>query len=277
MTAPTEIDPARCLELASWAREVAQVTDAQVTIGGASDDEARQAKARTRENMAAIADQLTAAAGRSFAESLESSVSDALDRGRVPMSGLAPLDALHVRGTRDPAISHDFLPPLAAAGPPTTTEQLRALQAPGIVSQPRSIPNDGPAIVDLVISDLLDRAQHGEAKYGVRLQPNNGRVALVDLYQELLDAAQYVRQEIEERRAMASWRREPPTVDEVRAWQWWWYRAVDGGTVIGPAVLQLDVDNGIIVDANDTADCPGPFDADDWGNEWAPCCPPRSP
>lgn len=73
------------------------------------------------------------------------------------------------------------------------------------------------------------------------------------------------------------WRKEPPTLDEVRAWSWWWYRAVDGGSTIGPGVLQLDVDNGIIVDTGDKSDCPGPFDPDDWGNEWALCLPPGGP
>jgi len=73
-------------------------------------------------------------------------------------------------------------------------------QSPATVVQPRPVTNDGPAIVDLVIDDLRERAKIGEAKYGTKLQARNGRVAIVDAYQEVLDLAQYIRQEIEERR-----------------------------------------------------------------------------
>ena len=38
----------------------------------------------------------------------------------------------------------------------------------------------------------------GIEKYGTVLQPNNGRNALVDAYQEALDLAVYLRQRIEE-------------------------------------------------------------------------------
>ena len=52
----------------------------------------------------------------------------------------------------------------------------------------------------LVLQDMEARRKHGIEKYGVPVQPHNGRDPLVDLYQELLDACVYVRQEIEERR-----------------------------------------------------------------------------
>lgn len=298
MTAPLKIDPARCLELAAWAREVAQVRDEDVVAGADA-----EAKARTRENMAAIADQLDAAVhavqrwlaaldelptdggepgrgqttaprhsatqqgaatpgqgataegavpGRpatsqsrtldptahraetppsvgSFAAALSSPAFGELvkagldaqvertERGLRWVLGDAAYEEMRARlghqpGAAEallprepaPAIAHDFLPPLDPPSPRIpTTEELRALQSPATVGQPRSVPSDGPAIVDLVVSDLRERAQHGEAKYGVRLQPHNGRVALVDLYQELLDAVQYIRQEIEERRLAA--------------------------------------------------------------------------
>ncbi len=239
MTAPLQIDPVRCLELASWAREVAKVREQDVAAGA---DEF-EAVARTRENMAAIADQLDAAAS----------------------------------AAQPPVISHDFLPPLDTADLPPTTDRLRALQAPGIASQPRSIPNDGPAIVDLVIADLRERASHGEAKYGVRLQPNNGRVALVDLYQELLDATQYIRQEIEERRRSASWRAEPPTLAEVKAGaEWWWYRQRGEDGYTEPRAVQIgwDDDEGLFfVEPG----CP-PVTPEEYGDgvEWTPCPMPRS-
>ena len=54
------------------------------------------------------------------------------------------------------------------------------------------------AILPLVIADLQQRDAAGTKKYGTTLQANNGRDALVDLYQEILDAAMYCRQLIEE-------------------------------------------------------------------------------
>jgi hypothetical protein len=81
-------------------------------------------------------------------------------------------------------------------------------ERPGLSrAEPPPIPNDSPAIADLVIADMLDRKAAGIAKYGVALQANNGRNALVDLYQELLDAVVYTRQEIEERKGVETMRR----------------------------------------------------------------------
>lgn len=53
-------------------------------------------------------------------------------------------------------------------------------------------------IADLVIEDIKKRKVMGEEKYGVPLRPFNGRDAIQDLYEELLDATQYIRQYIEE-------------------------------------------------------------------------------
>lgn len=69
------------------------------------------------------------------------------------------------------------------------------------MSQPPPIPSDGPAIWDLVIADMRERDRIGELAYGVRLQADNGRDHLWDAYEELLDAAVYLRAEIEKRRA----------------------------------------------------------------------------
>lgn len=52
----------------------------------------------------------------------------------------------------------------------------------------------------LVLKDMEERRLHGIEKYGVPVQPHNGRDPLIDLYQELLDACVYIRQEIEQRR-----------------------------------------------------------------------------
>lgn len=69
-----------------------------------------------------------------------------------------------------------------------------------IVDQPPPLPTEYPAIADLVIADMVERKRIGIERYGVPLTIQNGRKPLVDLYQELLDAVMYVRQEIEERR-----------------------------------------------------------------------------
>lgn len=60
-------------------------------------------------------------------------------------------------------------------------------------------PNGKPAVADLVIADVRARQELGQKRYGTDLQPNNGRDALVDAYQEAIDLAMYLRQLIEER------------------------------------------------------------------------------
>lgn len=65
--------------------------------------------------------------------------------------------------------------------------------------QPPPVRNGKPAVTDLVLADFQARDAFGTRKYGTRLQPHNGRDALLDLYQELLDACCYTRQLIFER------------------------------------------------------------------------------
>jgi hypothetical protein len=65
--------------------------------------------------------------------------------------------------------------------------------------QPGPKRNILPAVWDLVITDMKERDKIGEARYGTRLQPFNGRDALVDAYQESLDQTVYLRQLIYER------------------------------------------------------------------------------
>ena len=60
-------------------------------------------------------------------------------------------------------------------------------------------PSDGD-VWKLVMQDMESRRLFGIARYGVPVQVGNGRDPLVDLYQELLDACVYIRQEIEQRR-----------------------------------------------------------------------------
>lgn len=58
--------------------------------------------------------------------------------------------------------------------------------------------NSDSDIATLVQQDIEARAIVGKDKYGSRLTPYNGRSALIDAYQEVLDLAMYLRQLIEE-------------------------------------------------------------------------------
>jgi hypothetical protein len=96
-----------------------------------------------------------------------------------------------------------------------------------IADQPPPVPNDGPALWDLVLADMRERHQIGIQRYGTALQANNGRDMLVDAYQEILDLAVYLRGEIEERRryprrddAVAGWLRGQRDVHEPFT-EWW--------------------------------------------------------
>jgi hypothetical protein len=45
-----------------------------------------------------------------------------------------------------------------------------------------------------LLNDLNDRSRMGKEKYGTELRAFNGRSALLDLYQEILDAIMYAQQ-----------------------------------------------------------------------------------
>lgn len=60
--------------------------------------------------------------------------------------------------------------------------------------QPDPIPNHHPALWDLIISDMKGRDELGLKNYGTRLQPFNGRSAIKDVYEELLDGMVYLKQ-----------------------------------------------------------------------------------
>jgi hypothetical protein len=79
-------------------------------------------------------------------------------------------------------------------------------------------PSEGQRpIAELVIEDIRARAELGVRKYGAPLHAHNGRSALMDLYQELLDGAHYVRQEIEEREAARAMAPEGATAEVWRS------------------------------------------------------------
>ena len=68
-----------------------------------------------------------------------------------------------------------------------------------VKEQGEPLANNGPAVWDLVVLDMKARDAEGRRKYGVPLQPHNGRDVLVDAYQEALDLCVYLRQAIFER------------------------------------------------------------------------------
>jgi len=64
--------------------------------------------------------------------------------------------------------------------------------------EPEPIKNDEIIVWNLVLQDMKDRDFIGVKKYGMHLQPFNGRRPLVDAYQEALDLVVYLRQTIYE-------------------------------------------------------------------------------
>jgi hypothetical protein len=74
---------------------------------------------------------------------------------------------------------------------------------PALCAQPQP-ESDMFDLWPLVVKDMEDRDKLGRARYGIPLRPQNGRDALVDAYQEVLDLSVYLRQEIEERRMLSN-------------------------------------------------------------------------
>lgn len=73
-----------------------------------------------------------------------------------------------------------------------------------MIENPEPIPNGNDPIYLMVISDMEKRAIHGKNTYGTFLQAHNGRNALQDLYEELLDACVYLKQYMIETHVVAS-------------------------------------------------------------------------
>lgn len=68
----------------------------------------------------------------------------------------------------------------------------------GKMVQPDPVPGDGPDVWQLVLADMAERRMFGVGKYGTPVHPFNGRDALQDAYEEVLDLAVYLRQLLEE-------------------------------------------------------------------------------
>ena len=64
---------------------------------------------------------------------------------------------------------------------------------------PEPTKNNLPAVWDLVIQDMRERDKIGVERYHTRLQPFNGRDALLDAKEEILDFMVYMYQEMYER------------------------------------------------------------------------------
>lgn len=70
----------------------------------------------------------------------------------------------------------------------------------GLSAAEQPIPKgEGPPIFDLMMKDIEERKASGIETYGEALRAHNGRDPLIDAYQEALDLAVYLRQELYER------------------------------------------------------------------------------
>lgn len=118
-----------------------------------------------------------------------------------------------------------------------------------IYTKPQDNPtvNDYQAVAESVIDDIRERMADGTKKYGTALQPFNGRNALVDAYQEVLDLAQYIKQRLVEDELMAS----QPIAVELKYNTWRKFNEIDiKEYVIGTllAVLCVDQDGEVFSD-----------------------------
>lgn len=84
--------------------------------------------------------------------------------------------------------------------------------------QPSPVPNDHPPVVPQVVADLEQRMALGIRRYGVALQPFNGRNMLLDAYDEALDLAVYLKGALLERGNPPTDRAETPLTPTDNPW-----------------------------------------------------------
>jgi hypothetical protein len=118
-----------------------------------------------------------------FAYGLDAAISRRDARGRAARILAPPLDEVEADARRQ-AIADGKVGYIVGSEPP---------------------PNGtGVEILPMVVADLQARAEHGLAKYGTPLRAFDGRTTMVDVYDEILDAAMYVRKELHEQRVPVS-------------------------------------------------------------------------
>lgn len=117
---------------------------------------------------------------------------EAFETNRGGYASMSPAFAATLDWYREPTVAEQF------------AERWRGPFGPGGFNaaesqQPPARNTAQPAVTDLVLADFQARDAFGAKKYGTRLQPHNGRDAMLDAYQEVLDLACYLRQLIYER------------------------------------------------------------------------------
>ena len=86
---------------------------------------------------------------------------------------------------------------------PIFYEYLKEIIGKAIQVQAKVMPNEvlvgGNDLATEVKQDIENRILKGVQTYGERLKTQNGRIALQDAYEEILDLALYIKQELKER------------------------------------------------------------------------------
>lgn len=117
----------------------------------------------------------------------------ALEGSTGPTAGVISEEILRrLEEAQDVADSKLALAETAAGVPTVPLEEVIAA-----TEQPKPQANEHPPIVPQVIADLQARMQLGIDRYGVALQPANGRNMLQDAYEEAQDLTIYLKGEIE--------------------------------------------------------------------------------
>lgn len=87
-----------------------------------------------------------------------------------------------------------------------------------------------------VIKDMQERMELGRQRYGTYLETFNGRVALQDLYEELMDATMYIKQRIMEEQAalgfVSEFNKTADTVHQTAVEKGWWDVERNDGEII---------------------------------------------
>ena len=91
-------------------------------------------------------------------------------------------------------------------------------------------------LADEVKKDIENRITKGVATYGERLKPFNGRIALQDAYEEILDLALYIKQEMIEREQKLTEAITQAKIEENEYWK----RKIFHPDIIMPGISIMD-------------------------------------